>query len=276
MSTGATRVDQAFADCLARVRGSVEHRTIGLGSHSTQVIVLGSGPPVLLLHALGTDRRMWLPLASRLSERHRLILPDLRHHAGAKAAAPGTNLEDYAQDALRLLDALDAPRAIVGGISMGGAIAQHLALAAPERVERLWLIATIAKSFAGLIERAERGEQDGVAAQVEPTLERWFPPAALARNDWPIDYARATIGSMSPAGWGASWRALATVDSFARLPSITAPTRVIAGRADVSATPALMREIAERIPAARFHIIPDAGHLVALEAPQTLSELLES
>ena len=83
-----------------------------------------------------------------------------------------------------MLDSLGIQRAIFGGLSMGGAIAQHFALLAPERISRLWLIAAVPKGFPAMLERAEAGERLGVLRQIPTTLARRFYERSIAENGW--------------------------------------------------------------------------------------------
>jgi len=234
----------------------------------------GDGEAVLLLHALGCDHRMWLPLLAPLAQRHRVVAPDLRFHASATGAPLAASLDELALDATSVLDALGIGHAIIGGISMGGAVAQHLALLAPRRVSRLWLIATVATGFPAMIERAEAGKRDGIAAQVPPTLARWFTPLALAANGWGVRYARCALASMTPRDWDAAWRALATVSAFERLPELGMPTLLVAGSEDRSIPPASMQSMADRIAGASFELLPGTPHMMSLETPDRLADLL--
>lgn len=236
----------------------------------------GGGEPVLLLHALGCDHRMWVPILARLAGRHRVLAPDLRFHASASGAPLAASLDELAEDAVAVLDALGIDRAVAGGISMGGAVAQHLALQAPGRVSRLWLMATVANGFPAMLERAEAGERDGVQAQIPNTLARWFTPLALAANGWGVRYARNAMASMTSRDWAAAWRALATASTFERLHRLAMPTILIAGSEDVSTPPAAMRAMADRIAGARFETLAGAPHMMSLETPDLLANTLLS
>ena len=110
-----------------------------------------------------------------------------------------------------------------------------------------------------------------MAAQLAPTLARWFTPAALAENGWAVEYAHRCVLRANVADWAATWRALADVDTIDRLGEIAVPTRVIAGERDPSTPPELMREIADRIPGASFHVVAGGPHMLSLERPAELA-----
>lgn len=234
----------------------------------------GTGTPLVLLHGLGTDWRFWLGMVRHLIPRYKVILLELRHHGDAADAPAAGTIDDYANDVDAALTGLGIASATICGLSMGGAVAQHFALRFPARVAELWLLATIAKGFPALAERAAAGERLGIEAQLVPTLARWFTPETLAQNAYPVRYARQTLRRLTVSGWAASWRALASVDALGRLHHIRVPVHVVAGELDTSATPELMSAIAEQIPAARFSMLPGAAHMLALEAPDALAKLL--
>lgn len=268
-------VAAGLTDCLSSLKSDPQQWRVALDGFETVILdTQGDGEPVLLLHSLGCDHWMWAPLLARLSRHHRVLALDMRFHGAAAGAPLPSSLDELARDAIAILDALGISRAIVGGLSMGGAVAQHLALLAPERVSRLWLIATVAKGFPAMIDRAEAGERDGVTAQIPGTLERWFSRRSLAANGWAVCYARQSIASMTSRDWAGAWRGLATLSSFDRLRQISMPTTLVAGAEDASATPELMLAMANRIPKARFEMLLGVYHMVALEAPEELAELL--
>lgn len=250
-------------------------RTVRLGDHETRLVDTGGeGEPFILLHSVGLDRQVWRDVVPRLAEGRRVIAYDLRAHGHAAGAPRPFTLDTLAGDLRALMDALGVRRAHVVGFSLGGAVAQQFALASPERLASLSLVCTMAKAQDAFLKRAEAAERDGMRTQVVPTLLRWFTPAALAEDLPVVRYARERVRAMDVGGWSATWRALAGVDTFGRLNRLDAPVHVIAGELDPSTPPALMREFSERIPGARFHVVPGAPHMLPLEKPAELAALL--
>jgi 3-oxoadipate enol-lactonase len=217
---------------------------------------------------------MWRDVVPVLAAQRRVLAYDLRGHGHAASAPKPFTLHRLAADLGALLDALGLERAAVVGLSLGGAVAQYFTLANPERVAALSLVCTMARSQGAFLDRALAAEREGMAAQLEPTLRRWFTPRTLLQNGWAVEYARDRILSADVTNWAASWRALAEVDTEDRLSEITAPTQVIAAELDPSTPPELMRGLAARIPNADFHIVPAAGHMLSLEKPTELAALL--
>ena len=257
-------------------RNPMPGRRCALGDHETLVTDTGGdGEPFVLVHAVGLDREMWRDVIPLLGAGGRTMAYDLRGHGHAAGAPKPFTLPGFAADLAALLDVCGIDRVRLVGLSLGGAIAQYFTLAYPERVSSLALICTMARSQSAFLARAAAAEREGMAAQLAPTLARWFTPAALAENGWAVEYARRCVLRANVADWAATWHALAGVDTIDRLGEIAVPTRVIAGELDPSTPPELMREIADRIPDASFHVVAGGPHMLSLEGPTELAALLE-
>jgi pimeloyl-ACP methyl ester carboxylesterase len=232
----------------------------------------GSGEPLVLIAGLGGKGTSWHPFLERASAHYRVLTFD---NPGAGEALPirgRITIREMAGQVLDLLDHLGVPRAHVVGRSMGGMIAQELALRAPERVARLVLAATSARSDAHLAgvfrlwaELAESGAPLSIrhkssllwclgkrALEAEGAAERYL--VARARKDRPADYALQA-------------RACAEHDALDRLSGLAVPTLVLSG-ADDRLTPTHHAEaLVDALPDARGIVIPAAGHLAYLETP---------
>ena len=247
---------------------------IDMGDHETLVTDTGGDkPPLVLVHALGLDRRMWRDVVPHLAQQYCVIAYDLRGHGHAAAAPLVSGLETYTEDLVRLLDRLNLSRVHLVGLSLGGSISQHVALSHPDRLESLTIIASTAWRNDAFTARAEAAERDGLAAQVAPTLTRWFTPEALAENGWAVRYARDRVHRAFVSDWAAAWRALATIDTGDRLSEIRVPTHVIAGECDASTPPALMCGF-EKIPGATFEVMAGGPHMLSIEKPVELAEAI--
>ena len=248
---------------------------VPLGDHETVVAQLGeAGPPVVLIHALGLDWRMWEPVMPALANGRRVFAYDIRGHGSAAGSAGPFTMNDTAADLFGVLDALGLDRAHIVGLSYGGGIAQTAAVRAPERFSSLALLATTDYPFETFEGRARAGEVDGMDAQVIPSLTRWFTPGAVATNDWGVRYARERVRRGDPNDWAASWRAFAGLDVQGRLAGFPAPTLILVGEADASTTPEIMAGIAQRIPGSTYRQLPDTPHMQTLERPHMVAEAL--
>jgi 3-oxoadipate enol-lactonase len=231
---------------------------------------------VLLVHAIGLDWRMWEPVMPLLASGRQVFAYDLRGHGSAAGAPAPKTMADLGADLIRVLDALDVDRAHVVGLSFGGAVAQTAAVAAADRFASVSLLATTDQPSDAFEDRARAAETDGMAAQVAPSLTRWFTPTALAVNAWGVRYARESVLRGSPADWAAAWRAFTHLDVRDALERLAVPTLVLAGEEDASTPPDLMRAIADRIPEATFRVIPGAPHMQTLETPGQVAEALDA
>ncbi len=246
--------------------------------HETTVTTRGTrGPAVLLVHSLGLDRRMWDPVLDRLAEGRRVFAYDVRGHGSAAAAPLPFTMAATAADLLAVLDALELDTAHVAGLSMGGAIAQTAAVAAPGRFASLTLMAAPDRPFPEAFEqRARLAETDGMTALVAPTLERWFTPEALEADTEGVRYARGCVTSFDPATWASIWRGYGGLDVYERLRGFPAPALALAGDADASITVDGMAAIAGRIGGggAKFEVVAGAPHIQTLERPDEVADAL--
>ncbi len=249
-------------------------RRLTLADHQTRVFDSASDKPaVILVHALGLDHRMWREVIPLIAERFRVIAYDLRGYGAAAGAPVAKGLSTHADDLVALLDSLQIDSAHVVGLSLGGSIAQQLALSKPERMQSLTVVASTAWPFDAFTERAGAAERDGMDAQVIPSLTRWFRPEDLAQGGWSVRYARDAVERAFVADWVAGWHALATITTGERLGQIRVPTYVIAGERDASTPPQLMKRMLE-IPGATYSEIAGAPHMVSLTHPQPLAEAI--
>jgi pimeloyl-ACP methyl ester carboxylesterase len=217
--------------------------------------------PVLVLHAAGLDAGCGDLLA--LDGTISVTLPG---HGGRRRQRPGLTLCDMADE---IAGWVRSPVDVVG-LSMGGMVAQHLALAHPDRVRSLVLACTTAQTPTQiLLERAEATEVEPTERMVATTLERWFTADFLASTPEPepLAYARRCLEDIDAGSFADIWRALAGHDVLDRLGEITAPTTCLAGKHDVSTPPKELATLAEHLPNSRYVEI-DAPHLALLEQPE--------
>jgi len=242
----------------------------------------GSGPPLLLIAGLSANMLDWATLLPTLAERFHVVAFDNRG-AGRSSAPPGpytTRL--LADDAAALLDHLGIERAHVVGASMGGMMAQELALAHPERVDRLILYATYARPrplihdpwFNSVVETWERGDPDQQAMLLLPWC---LTPAFMSQHDAVADAVAEWRANPYPApahGVAAQAAACRTHDAHDRLGQISAPTLVLVGAEDIVTPVSCAHELAEGIPEACLHVLERGGHSAEMEYPEAVTEVL--
>lgn len=246
-----------------------------LTDHETVVAQRGdSGTPVVLIHALGLDWRMWEPVMDQLATSHRVFAYDIRGHGAAAGSPSPFTMPDTARDLLGVMDQLGLDMAHVVGLSYGGGIAQTAAVVHPEQFTSLSLLATTDFPFEAFEGRAHSGEVDGMEAQVVPSLTRWFTPEALAVNGWAVRYAREHVRRCAPGDWAAAWRAFKGLDVQGKLQNFQPPTLVLAGEHDASCTPEIMAGIAKRVLGSTYRELPSTPHMMSLEQPGLVADAL--
>lgn len=238
----------------------------------------GDGPPLVLIHALGLDHRLWDQQVRQLASSFQVITYDVRGHGASDVPSGPYTMADFAEDLSGLLDALGVEAVHIAGISMGGMIAQEFALTRRERVRSLVLADTASEySPEGrrqLAERARIAEERGIAPLVEPTIDRWFTAAFRDRQPAEVDQIRSILAHADPVGYAASCRAIAGADLTERLVGLSIPTLVLVGSEDQSTTPEMAMEIHEHIPGSRYQVIPGVAHLTNVAAPDVFDQAI--
>lgn len=232
-----------------------------------------AAPAILWANSLGTDLRMWDAVVALLPEWRHVRFDKRGHGLSATPDAPWT-VTDLADDSAALLRHLGIDRAVVAGCSVGGMIAQALAIRQPALVRSLVLSNTAAKigtaqAWAARIDAVQAG---GIAAIAAAVLDRWF--AAPFRQS---DVARPW-GTMllrcDPAGYNGTCDALAHADFRAGVGGLVTPTLMIAGSEDQATPPDLVAETCAMIPGARLVTLQGSGHIPAIDAPEATAAVI--
>ena len=239
----------------------------------------GTGEPVLLVHAIGCDHRMWDGLGTALSPRFRVIRMDVRGHGRSAVTPRPYSLDQLADDARDLLDSLKIDKAHWVGLSMGGMIGQAFALRHPQRLRKLVLANTTSTYGTQGPEmweaRAKAVGEGGMAAVKELAMQRYFTDDFRASSSDVVDRIGSGFLATDPEGYIACCNAIRDLDFSGDLHRIKAPTLVIAGEKDVGTPVAMSEVIAKAIPGARLAVIPGAAHLSAVENPEEFNRLVE-
>ena len=238
----------------------------------------GTGPWLTFIHPLGADLSLWDQLAAHFSADFQVLRYDLRGHGGTTGEA-AASVAQLAQDLRSLFDLLDVPRSHIVGLSLGGMVAQEFAITSPDRVDHLVLCDTASgtpeASRPAFAERAASARRDGLAALVEPTLERWLTAGYRQRHPEAVEQIREVLAETSAEGYAAGCEAVASFDAGERLAQIAAPTLLIAGEDDAMMPLAVIASMAAAIPGARSVILPGA-HLAPIEHSGKFAEELET
>lgn len=209
---------------------------LDLGDVQLRVRCWGEGPPLLLIHGLGSSGDDWAFQIGPLAQRHRLIVPDLRG-CGESASPPGRySIAQFADDLWRLLDHLGEARPALLGFSMGGAVALEMALQRPASVERLVLVNSL-PSYR--VDHWRKAMEFYVQLAMVHLLGLPRTARMVARRLFPHDYQAAmrervsvVVGGSRVEPYLRCARALADWCAAERLAALQAPTLMIAGEFD--------------------------------------------
>ena len=226
----------------------------------------GDALPIVFLHGVGSDKRVWRPQLVHFGHARRAIAFDYPGY-GESELQPGATRDDFAAAILAALDALGIGRAHVCGLSLGGVIAIAMHHAAPERCESL----VLADSFAvhpdgpairerGLAASRSIGMRAMAEARADVLLAAGADPALRAE-------VVGTMASIDPEAFAIGLEAVWLADQRDRAAAIRVPTLVLCGAADTVTPPALSEELAALVPGARLALIDGAGHLSNIERP---------
>ena len=235
----------------------------------------GSGPRVLLLHAVGMDLTLLDALAAIMAQDFTVLRADLRGH-GQSPYVSATSLEDYADDVHALLTKLNFAPCAIAGFAMGGMVTQALAVKYPQDVSAL-VLANInhqqtEQSFAALKGRADDAERLGMTAILDTTMQRWFNARFIAKGG---DAAvRTRLRGNDVRAWCDGFRTMARVDTAAKLKWIKVPTLCLAGDADKSTPPPVVKAMADAIPGARYTVLPNGPHMMFFEMPDEVAGII--
>lgn len=240
---------------------------------------------ILFLHGLTGTADSWRPVLDALSPMIRCVAWTMPGYGRSRALRRMT-IPALADAAAELLDQLSLPRAVVVGHSIGGFVAQELALTRPDRVEHLVLVGTTAAVGQAAGTAAGGFDEDLLAALIEP-INEGRRLLAIARQLIPTlvgpgtpltvtDAAVKLMGTLTPAGYRAALDALPGWDARERLAGLAVPTLCLAGELDRLAPPAAMEELAGLVPDGRIEVVPHAGHLLPLEQPDEVARRIRS
>lgn len=242
----------------------------------------GQGQPMLLLHGYPLSGALFSRVRDSLATRYRVITVD--HRGYGKSTAPGVpdDVSIYAKDATALLKQLNISNAIIGGHSMGGAIALGMYKTSPEMFRGLMLIDTTAKA-ASPIEKgewngyAEQTKQMGVPSLVDPLIAVMLTGKTRTTQMDQVDYLGAVIKECSPdAAVGGALALANRPDAMSLLPQIKVPTLVFVGVGDALYPVKMQKMIQGMIPNSKLATIPGGAHAAIFEQPTESSQAIMS
>jgi len=252
----------------ARVNGIVLHH---------QVLGPVDGPVLVFINSLGSDMRIWQEVAQTFADRCRVVLYDKRGHGLSDAPPAPYSMDDHTDDLLALLDHLGIGKASLVGLSVGGMIAQRMAVQASERVQSITLCCTAAKIGTAELwaDRIGAVETGGIESIADAVLQRWFTPRFHETRADDLAGWRNMLVRTPAQGYAGTCAAIRDADLRSDAGRIAVPTLCVAGDQDGSTPADVVKGTADLIPGARFALIKGAGHIPCVETPSELSGLIE-
>ena len=232
------------------------------------------GPVIVFGNSLGTDLRLWDKIVPQLPDKYRIIRFDKRGHGLTSCTPAPYKIGRLISDVERLLDHLGVRECLFVGLSIGGLLAQGLAAKRPDLIKAMVLSNTAVKIGTAEIwnDRIAAVRAGGVESLADAVMERWFGRKFLAGPE--LSAWRAMLVNTTDQGYAGCAAAISGADFYATTAALTLPTLVIAGSEDGATPPDLVRETADLIHGARFHLIRGAGHLPCVEAPEEYARVL--
>lgn len=235
-------------------------------------------PTIVLLHSLALDRSIWDDVVPLLPATAAVVTPDLPGHGTAPAGDP-TSVESMADEVAGLLRDLDRGPVVLVGMSLGGSVAQAVAIRHAQSVSALGLVDTTAwygeEAPAMWAARADRAMRHGLGSLAESQLGLWFTEDFRADRPEVCERLLDIFRRTGVDDYVRSCRALGAMDLRADLPRISVPTAIVVGELDGGTPPAHARALQHAIGGSVLTVIPRCGHLSAIERPHEVLAGLE-
>ncbi len=233
----------------------------------------GEGPPVVLVHGLGSSAHVWYGVMENLALHHHVVAMDLRGF-GRSDTGGGLSVSQWVSDVGALIDALGLPAVTLVGHSLGTLVCQQLAVDRPELVDTLVLVGGISwfepPARDVYLQRADRVEAEGMDAIVDEWLPGALAPRTHAKLPQLVGLLRDLFLRNDPASYAKACRALAKAPQIHRT-KIGQPTLLIVGDHDRSTPLAMTEELHREIPVSRVRVVPAASHWCTLEQPDAIA-----
>lgn len=250
----------------------------GINIHYEYLKYPGSqnAPVFLFVNSLGTDFRIWDGVVNELKVHGSILRFDKMGHGLSTVADRKYKIADYAEDVISLLNALDVGKVVLTGLSIGGIIAQYIAIHHPERVEKLVISNSAAKvgSLEGWEARIATVKAEGISAIANDVLKGWFSKDFQLNRQQELAGYKAMLCNTDTAGYIKACEALRDNDLSEDVQLIKSPTLLIAGSEDGSIPAKIVRETAKKIAGSEFVEIDGAGHIPCAEQPKTVAGLI--
>jgi len=230
----------------------------------------------LFINSLGTDFRIWDAVIPFLTGYGNILLYDKRGHGLSDVMLNTSSLNDFADDAIGLIDHLKINRCVVVGVSVGGMIAQILASRIPGKIERLILCDTrhIIGNEEGWNTRIQQVKELGLSEISESVMQRWFPETFRKGNVITFSGLKNMLERTPALGYIQTCAAIRDADLTDIAQQIRIPTLCVVGSEDKSTLPEEVKNLSDLVEGSRYEIIESSGHIPCVDNPEILSKLI--
>ena len=238
----------------------------------------GKGQPLVLIHPLGLDHRLWDYCVSDLAEHRTLVTFDLPGHGQSPVPDVNYTIEDISKSLLESLRLAQIEKADFLGLSIGGMILQHFASVNASMVDKLILVDTTFKYSKdwqlNWTERAKISREEGLEGMLEKLLGAFFTPEYLEKGSNDIDYCEQVIARMSGEGYALACEALSRCNLEKSATAITSETLILCGDRDNDLFKDATLWLSQNIPNAQYEWLSPAQHLAPLECKNDFFEIV--
>lgn len=268
MTATRSTTTRSAADDTLRVRGvELAYRLQGEGTR-----------PLVCIHGVGSYLEAWDGLAARLGDAFRVLSFDLRGHGRSSRVKGRYEIDDFVGDVLALADHVGFGQFDLAGFSLGGLIAQRLALTHADRLRKLVLLAAVAgrtqeerERVAARLAALESGDR---GAHYDASLSRWLTEEFQERNPELIAQLRQRNADNDPGCYASAYRVLAQTDFGGLLDRIDVPTLIATGEDDQGSNPRMASFMHQCIRHSQLAILPGLRHSILIEAPDAVATLM--
>ncbi|MEA3093570.1 MAG: (E)-2-((N-methylformamido)methylene)succinate hydrolase [Caballeronia sp.] len=262
-STASTAPDHTFTG-----RGVVlNYRLQGVGSRA-----------LVCIHGVGSSLDAWEGVAAKLGDTFRILTLDLRGHGRSSLIKGRYEIDDFVGDVLALADHAGFEKFDLAGFSLGGLIAQRLALTHARRLSKLVLLATVAgrtpeerERVAARLAALQSGDR---GSHYDASVSRWLTEGFQQRHPELVARMRQRNAENDPDCYAAAYRVLAQTDFGGLIDQISVPTLIATGEEDQGSNPRMAHFMHERIPGSQLEILPGLRHSILIEAPDLVAALM--
>lgn len=256
-----------------------DDRTLSVRGVELNYRLEGEGPRALIcIHGVGSYLEAWDGVAARLGDAFRLLRFDLRGHGRSSRVKGRYEIDDFVGDVLVLADHVGFEQFDLAGFSLGGLIAQRLALTRPERLRKLVLLATVAgrtqDERARVAARLAALESGDRGSHYDASLSRWLTEGFQERHPELVAQLRQRNADNDPDCYAAAYRVLAQTDFGGLLDRISVPTLIATGEDDQGSNPRMANFMHQSIRQSQLAILPGLRHSILIEAPDAVAALM--